>query len=135
MDNFRKLEHNMFRVILQTLPVLIFSYTAQVFMKRGAASLSGFGWEQVLTQPLKVLSLIIFNWQIMLGFTLAGIGALFYLFVLSKNDFGVVFPILGALGFLVLPIISKFALNEAITPSRLVGTVIIAVGMLIVARG
>jgi multidrug transporter EmrE-like cation transporter len=125
----------MFKVILQTLPVLIFSYTAQVLMKKGAASLSGLSWEKIVAHPFNALSLIIFNWQIMLGFVLAGIGALFYLFVLSKNDFGVVFPILGALGFLVLPIISKFALNEAITPGRLVGTVIIAVGMLIVARG
>lgn len=88
-----------------------------------------------MAHPFNALSLIFFNWQIMRGFVLAGVGALFYLFVLSKNDFGVVFPILGALGFLVLPIISKFALNEAITPGRLVGTVIIAVGMLIVARG
>jgi multidrug transporter EmrE-like cation transporter len=124
----------MFKIILQTLPVLIFSYTAQVLMKKGSASLSGLSWEKIVAHPFNALSLIIFNWQIILGFFLAGIGAIFYLFVLSKNDFGVVFPILGALCFLVLPIISKIALNEAITPGRLVGTVIIAVGMLIVAR-
>jgi multidrug transporter EmrE-like cation transporter len=71
----------------------------------------------------------------MLGFVLAGVGAVIYLFVLSKNDFGVVFPILGALGFLVLPLVSRLVLNETVTLGRIVGTIIIAVGMLIVARG
>jgi len=125
----------MFKIIFQALPVLVLSYTAQVFMKRGAASLSGINWEQITSHPLKVLSLIVFNWQIMLGFVLAGAGALIYLFVLSKNDFGVIFPVLGALGFLALPLVSWLALNEPVTPGRLVGTIIISVGMIIVARG
>ena len=125
----------MFKVILQALPVLIFSYTAQVLMKRGASVLTGVTWEQFITQPLQVLSLILFNWQIMLGFVLAGTGAVIYLFVLSRNDFGVVLPVLGALGFLILPLISWLVLDETITPGRLIGTMIIAAGMLIVARG
>ncbi len=125
----------MFRIILQALPVLVFSYTAQVFMKKGAASLSGLNWGKIAAHPLNALGLIVFNWQIMLGFALAGIGALIYLFVLSRNDFGVVFPILGALGFLVLPLVSWLALNETVTPGRIIGTIIIATGMLVVARG
>jgi multidrug transporter EmrE-like cation transporter len=125
----------MLKIILQALPVLVFSYTAQVFMKRGAASLSGLNWEKISHHPFNALGLIIFNWQTMLGFVLAGVGAVIYLFVLSKNDFGVVFPILGALGFLVLPLVSWLALNETVTPGRIVGTIIIAAGMLIVARG
>lgn len=58
-----------------------------------------------------------------------------YLFVLSKNDFGVAFPILGALGFLVLPLVGWLTLNETVTLGRIVGTIIIVAGMLIVARG
>lgn len=125
----------MFKVILQALPVLIFSYTAQVLMKRGSGVLSGLTWETFIAQPFKTLDLVLFNWQILLGFVLAGIGAVIYLFVLSKNDFGVIFPVLGALGFLVLPLIAWLALNESVTPWRLIGTIIIAIGMLIVARG
>lgn len=125
----------MLKVILQALPVLIFSYTAQVLMKRGASVLTGVTWEQFVSQPLQVLSLIVLNWQIMLGFVLAAIGALIYLFVLSRNDLGVIFPVLGALGFLMLPLISWLVLDETVTPGRLIGTMIIAAGMLIVARG
>lgn len=125
----------MYKVVLPALPVLIFSYTAQVLMKRGASVLTGVTWEQFISQPLRVLSLIVFNWQIMLGFVFAGIGAMIYLFVLSRNDFGVIFPVLGALGFLMLPLISWLVLDETVTPGRLIGTMIIAAGMLIVARG
>ena len=125
----------MFKVILQALPVLIFSYTAQVLMKKGSSVLSGITWGQIISRPDKTLGLIVFNWQIMLGFFLAGIGALFYIFVLSKNDFGVISPIIGALGFLILPLISWIFLKESVTLGRVIGTVIIAVGMLIVARG
>lgn len=125
----------MYHIILQALPVLIFSYTAQVLMKRGSAVFSSLTWETFVTQPFKVLGLFLFNWQIMLGFVLAGIGAVIYLFVLSKNDFGVVLPVIGALGFLVLPLISWLALNETITLGRVVGTIVIAIGMLIVTRG
>jgi multidrug transporter EmrE-like cation transporter len=128
-------EKKMYLVIFEALPVLIFSYMAQVLMKKGSIVFSNLTWETFLTNPLKTLSLFLFNWQIMLGFVLAGIGAIIYLFVLSKNDFGVVFPVLGALGFLVLPLISWLILNEPISPGKILGTLIIAVGMLIVARG
>jgi multidrug transporter EmrE-like cation transporter len=128
-------EKKMYHIILQVLPVLIFSYVAQVLMKKGSVVFSNLTWETFLANPLKTLGLFLFNWQIMLGFLLAGIGAIIYLLVLSKNDFGVVFPVLGALGFLVLPLISWLVLNEAISLGRIFGTVIIAIGMLIVARG
>lgn len=131
----RKRVQKMYYVILQVLPVLILSYIAQILMKRGSAMFGNFTWEEFVGQPFKVLSLALLNWQIMIGFLLAGIGALFYLFVLSKHDFSLVFPILGALGFLVLPLISWLVLGETVTLNRLIGTVIIAVGMLVVARG
>lgn len=124
---------NTFKIILQALPVLIFSYTAQVLMKIGSSVLAGTTWEQAISRPAKTLGLIVWNWQIMLGFVLAGIGALFYLFALSKNDFSVVFPILGAVGFLVLPFVSWFFLKESVTLRRIIGTIIIAAGMVIVA--
>lgn len=125
----------MYKVILQAIPVLIFSYSGQVFLKRGASALAGLTWQQFFAQPIASVSLIFLNWQIMLGFFLAGIGAIFYLFALSRNDFGLIFPVLGALGFLVLPLISWLVLDETVTTGRLIGTVIIAIGMLIVARG
>ncbi len=71
----------------------------------------------------------------MLGFVLTGVGAMIYFFVVSKNDFGVVFPILGVLGFLVFPLVNLLVLNEPVIPGSIVGTIIIALGILIVACG
>lgn len=52
---------------------------------------------------------------------------------LSKNDFTVVVPILSALCFIILPVIGRLFLNEYITAERIAGTVLIALGMFIVA--
>ena len=125
----------MFTVILQALPVLIFSYIAQVLFKRGMTSLGPIELSQVWSSPLKILLMLLTTWQIMLGFVLAGVGALIYLYALSKNDFSVIFPVLGALGFIILPIISRFILHENVSVGRIIGTMIIAIGMVIVARG
>lgn len=125
----------MYLVISQALLVVIFSYMAQILMKKGSMVFSNFTWKMFLTNPLKTLGMFLFNWQVMLGFVLAGNGAIIYLFVLSKNDFGVIFPILGTLGFLALPLISWLVLNESLSLGRIFDTVIIAIGMLIVTRG
>lgn len=124
----------MFIVILQVIPVLLFSYTAQVLFKIGANQVFAGQTTANIFEDLPGLILkILLNWQMMLGFVLAGIGAIFYIVALSKADFTVVFPILGALGFVILPIIGYFILHESITPGRILGTIIISVGMLIVA--
>jgi drug/metabolite transporter (DMT)-like permease len=124
----------MWRTILLAIPVLIFSYSAQIFMKRGISAVGGFNLQVFQAAPLHYVLLLMLNPQLLAGFALAAIGAVLYLFLLSKGDFTVVFPILGALGFVALPFIGKFALHEDITPARVVGTMIIAVGMFIVAK-
>jgi drug/metabolite transporter (DMT)-like permease len=124
----------MWRIILQAIPVLVFSYAAQLLMKRGVNAVGGLTLQAFQADPLRYALLILMNPLILAGFALAAIGAVLYLFLLSKGDFTVVFPILGALGFLALPFIGKFILHESITPARVLGTVVIAVGMLIVAR-
>ena len=124
----------MWRIILQAIPVLIFSYAGQIMMKRGVNAVGGLSVQALRADPLQYALAILLNPQILAGFALAAIGAVFYLFLLSKGDFTVVFPILGALGFLALPFIGKFILHESITSARVLGTVVIAVGMLIVAK-
>lgn len=124
----------MFYLILQVLPVLLFSYAAQVFMKKGSAVIGDVSLNEFIAHPFRIIIPLLLNWQIILGFFFAGIGAIIYLFVLSRNEFGVVVPTIGALGFLMLPLISWFALNEAITFNRVIGTFIIVIGMVIVTR-
>ena len=124
----------MLRTILQVLPVIILSYTSQVLLKRGVNSVGAITWLRLTTDAPTLLTAIILNWYIVVGFLLGGLGAVFYLVVLSKTDFTVAFPIMGAIAFMLLPFIGKFFLQEAITPLRVVGTIVIGLGMIMVAR-
>ena len=123
----------MLRNILQLIPVLLFSYTGQVFMKRGSQVAGEISWSSLLEQPLSTLRPLV-NLQIILGIFFAGIGAVLYIIVLSQTDLTTALPILGALGFLVLPIVGRVFLNEVIGYERLIGIIIIAIGMILVAR-
>lgn len=121
-------------LILLALPVVILSYAGQVLIKLGINNLGGFDWGQVSSDPLSFVGHILTNLHILSGFAVAGLGVIFYMFLLARGDFTVVFPILGAVGFVMLPIIGWLVLQETVTPQRIVGTFIIALGMLIVAR-
>ena len=126
-------EKKMLSVIIDTLPVLALSYTAQLLFKQGVNSIGGLSLGKLAADPLGFILKILMTWQIDLGFVLAGLGAIMYLIALSKNDFTVVFPILSAVGFIVLPVIAFIFLKENITTMRVVGTLVITVGMLIIA--
>ncbi len=126
-------EKKMLSVIIDTLPVLALSYTAQLLFKQGVNSIGGLSLGKLAADPLGFILKILLTWQIDLGFVLAGLGAIMYLIALSKNDFTVVFPILSAVGFIVLPVIAFIFLKENITTMRVVGTLVITVGMLIIA--
>lgn len=124
----------MYQEILKLLPVLLFSYAGQVLMKHGANEIGPLTWAAIRSSPLSYLMAILFNGPILLGFLLAGVGALFYLYALSQTDLTVAMPILGALGFTVLPIVGRLFLQETMSLQRVGGIAIIVLGMLIVAR-
>jgi multidrug transporter EmrE-like cation transporter len=123
----------MLRQFLQVIPVLFFSYVGQVLMKRGVQSAGDLDLRLILSKPSSLMTVIL-DANTVLGFISAGIGAIFYLFVLARTDLTVALPILGALGFLLLPLIGYLFLGESFGFQRIVGTIVIAVGMLIVAR-
>lgn len=129
-----KVGESMWRIILQAIPVLVFSYAAQILMKRGINTVGGLSLAAFQAEPLRYVLSVLLNPQILAGFALAAVGAVLYLFLLSKGDFTVVLPVLSAVGFLALPFIGKFILHESITPARVAGTLVISVGMLIVAK-
>jgi drug/metabolite transporter (DMT)-like permease len=124
----------MLQIALQLVPVLILSYASQVLMKHGVNSIGAISWPLLVADPIRILARLLLNWHVILGFILAGIGAVLYLFALSRTDLTVALPILGALGFLVLPVIGTVFLQETISPQRLMGTLVIAIGMVIVAQ-
>jgi drug/metabolite transporter (DMT)-like permease len=67
------------------------------------------------------------------GLMIYGAGVLAWLYVLSKVDLSLAYPFVGV-SFIVVMLFGIFLLQEAVTPLRMVGTVLIALGCIMVAR-
>lgn len=66
------------------------------------------------------------------GLSLYFLGALVWLMVLAKADLSYAYPFVG-LGFIFSMTLGYFVLHEAVTPQRLAGTLLIALGAVLVA--
>lgn len=71
------------------------------------------------------------EWRVILGFTFIFGGSLFWLGVISRVDFSFAYPML-ALSYLVSMIPARLFLNEQITTNRVVGAMIIVVGVIVI---
>lgn len=71
--------------------------------------------------------------MIILGLGLYGIGALLWLFVLGRAPLSLAYPFVG-IGFILTMLAGAFWLNESISVARLAGTLLIAIGCVLVAR-
>lgn len=124
----------MIRIVLQSLPFFLFSYSAQILMKRGMSIVGIVTWSDIYSDPTSTISAILFNWFTIAAFASAGLGAITYMIMLSQYDLTYIFPILGALSLLLLPLIGRLTLNESVSSGRIIGTFLIALGMVIIAR-
>jgi multidrug transporter EmrE-like cation transporter len=70
---------------------------------------------------------------ILFGLVLYGIGALAWIAVLARLNLSFAYPLL-ALNFVLIAIISRFFLGEAIPTMRWLGIAVICAGILVVAR-
>lgn len=71
------------------------------------------------------------QWQVVLGFTFIFGGALFWLGVISRVDFSFAYPLL-AFSYVVSLIPARLILRENVTPNRIVGALIIVVGIIVI---
>ncbi len=70
---------------------------------------------------------------ILLGLIIYGLSVAMWLWVLSKVELSVAYPFVGV-SFLVTMAFGAFLLNESVTPMRIVGTILIASGCVLVGR-
>ena len=69
-----------------------------------------------------------------LGLFFYALGALIWMRVLVEVDLGLAYPFVG-LGFIVVAFASYFVLGEPLLASRIIGSLLIAAGCLVVALG
>ncbi|WP_322494908.1 EamA family transporter [Chloroflexus sp.] len=74
------------------------------------------------------------DWRVILGFALVFGGAIFWLGVISRVDLSFAYPLL-ALNYVIILIPSRILLNEPITMIRLVGALIIMIGVIVITWG
>jgi len=67
------------------------------------------------------------------GLTIYGLSVAVWLWILSKVDLSLAYPFVG-ISFIVVMAFGVFLLNETVTPLRMTGTLLIAVGCVLVAR-
>ncbi|WP_068094270.1 DMT family transporter [Novosphingobium rosa] len=71
--------------------------------------------------------------QIIGGFALYGLGAFVWLYVLSRLPLSAAYPFVG-IGFVLTMAFGVLVLGESLSAMRLIGTALIAVGCVCVAR-
>ncbi len=111
---------------------VMMSAAAQIALKHGMSSPAvQAGLAAGLSQALPSVAS---NPFVVLGFSLYGLGAILWLGVLARIDVSQAYPFVG-LGFLLTMAFGVLLLGETLTPLRLFGTCLVALGVLLVARG
>ncbi|OWT74939.1 MULTISPECIES: EamA family transporter [unclassified Achromobacter] len=80
------------------------------------------------------LTKIIFDPIIFSGFVSAFLAALSWMAAMTKFDLSHAYPFM-ALNFVIVLILSGWLLNEPLSVSKIVGTTLIVIGTVVVARG
>lgn len=120
-----------YKLFLLILCSVGLSALAQIFLKTGMAT-SGVQ-AAVATGGVGMARVVVSNGYVLLGLTLYGIGALTWLLVLARIDVSVAYPFVG-LGFIVTLALAWLVLHEPIGLTRLVGTLLVVAGVVLVAR-
>jgi multidrug transporter EmrE-like cation transporter len=71
--------------------------------------------------------------NVLMGLLFYGISTVFWLVALSKIELSVAYPMLSV-GYILLMILSYFLLNEAITVHKVIGTLLVVVGITLISR-
>ncbi len=124
------------RTMLLVLALLItasaLTVTGEVLLKIGINHVTTH--VGVFSLEPRVLWATFTDWRVILGFALVFGGAIFWLGVISRVDLSFAYPLL-ALNYVIILIPSRVFLNEPITTMRLVGAMIIVIGVIVITWG
>lgn len=107
------------------LTAICLTVTGELLLKAGVNSVGEF------SPSFDVLVRTFTNWRVILGFGLIFGGSLFWLGVISRTDFSFAYPLL-ALSYVISLVPARFILHEDVTWNRIVGALIIVLGVIVV---
>lgn len=73
------------------------------------------------------------NPVVIAGFLLYGLSAALWLIVLTRAELSWAYPMLS-LGYVLVVLLSRVLFHEAVTPPRLIGTLVIVAGVWLISR-
>jgi drug/metabolite transporter (DMT)-like permease len=103
----------------------------QILLKKGMNNLG--------TVTLSLSDLVIVTWKMMtdpfvfLGLLISGISVFFWLAALSRVELSYAYPF-ASLGYVILLLASWLLLDETITPLRVLGTIVVGIGVFLISR-
>jgi drug/metabolite transporter (DMT)-like permease len=115
--------------LLLLIPAILLSTTGELFFKMGMNRIGSFAFHPTALKT--ILPRVIRTPFIWLGFVGFGLGAVFWLGVLSRVPLSLAYPIL-ALSYLVVVIEAWLFLHERVSRQRLLGVLVVVVGVVIV---
>ena len=119
------------KILLLLLASVALSSIAQIVLKTG------------LSQPHVTLALdggsyvnaaaaVFINWWVVVGLFVYFLAAVVWLFALARIEVSLAYPFVGV-GFILTMVLGKFLMGDAITATRLFGTILISVGVVFVS--
>jgi len=128
---YRKSRPRMNLAVLYILIAVLGGAAGQVLLKRGMASMGAVTITP--NQLLGVLWRIGTNPYVVIGLTIYVCGTVFWLAALSRVDLSYAYPF-ASLSYVLMLAASWMLFNENITPVRLIGTMIVGLGVLLISR-
>ena len=104
---------------------------ASLMLKQGITNIGGFGEGNIIREIFNLLFQPIF----VIGVLLYGGGTLLWMRVISTEPLSVGYPILVSFSFIIVALGAVLFFKETITPMKLVGMVVILVGVIIASQG
>ncbi len=116
--------------LMWLLPAILFSTTGELFLKRGMNEIGSFDFASVNTL-VPTFTKILSNPNIWVGFIGFMGGSVFWLSVISRVPLSLAYPML-ALSYVIVVVESWIFLGEGLHPLRIIGSVVVGVGVALV---
>lgn len=113
-------------LLIILIPILTAS-VAQLCFKKGVLGLGSLDFS--LSNIFHLIPRIFQSGWLMTGIILFGISFLVYLFVLSKFQLSIAYPILVSAGILLIALASRFLFNESLSWLQILGIIFIIFGI------
>ncbi|MBU1699889.1 MAG: EamA family transporter [Candidatus Eisenbacteria bacterium] len=111
------------------LIAILFTVTGELFLKHG---MNRIGIVQ-FSNFLPTMGRIVRTPVILIGFTSIGVGAVFWLAVISRVNLSFAYPMLSV-GYILILIFSALILKEDVSLLRWIGAVVICLGVYLITR-